>query len=479
MDRSTLRATGAHRILVLPEVKGADLTYPDPGAVRAALAAIPFDAAMAWFDDAADLLEPEGEIGRRFRAIIAETSELPDVLLDAALATNALMIRSFALREIVDRELSWGDVPGSRLLEEWMPIDAPGYAGATAIVRETLEGRHGGTGEREVDGPAVRAFPTLQIHVTAGNAPVVGPASAARMLATRSGGVVKLPSGAVLPGVALGMALYHTAAGHPEAAALLDALSFVYWKGGDRGIEDRLFDPAVFDRVVVWGAPNAVERIAGLAAGAIKTITFMPRFGVSLVGREALADAASLADAARRAACDSLIWNQRACIASLVHYVEADSDDDARRYSEALRDALAECDEIAPSAPAPLAMGQIQRMRRGSLIQARWFTVGGPGRDLRAAVVLVPGPFDLGDHPLSRVVIVRRVGRLEEAVSLLHRGVSTVGVCPEPRRRALRDAIAARGVSNVFSLGQCERAFAGMPHDGMRVLSQLVDWANG
>jgi Acyl-CoA reductase (LuxC) len=41
----------------------------------------------------------------------------------------------------------------------------------------------------------------------------------------------------------------------------------------------------------------------------------------------------------------------------------------------------------------------------------------------------------------------------------------------------LRDAVAAAGVSSVVPLGEAERAFAGMPHDGMRILAQLVSWA--
>lgn len=39
--------------------------------------------------------------------------------------------------------------------------------------------------------------------------------------------------------------------------------------------------------------------------------------------------------------------------------------------------------------------------------------------------------------------------------------------------------ILAWGVSNVPPLGKCEKMFPGMPHDGMPVLSQLVDWKNG
>src|SRR5207244_2668238 len=208
-----------------------------------------------------------------------------------------------------------------RFLDGWVELDAAGFDGPTAEILTELERRGGGGGAPPARvRPALRALPTLQIHVTAGNAPVVAPASAARILSTRSGGVVKLPSGAVLPGAALGLALAAAARAPPGAAA------------------------------------------------------------------------------------DTVIWNQRACIASLVHYVESD-EAGALRYAEALRDALAAADAVAPAAPAPAAAGWIQRLRRGALTGARWLPVGGAGRDLRAAVVVVPGPFDLEQHPLSRLVV--------------------------------------------------------------------------
>ena len=484
IDRATMRPDGGARRLVLPRVAAADLLYEDPGTVRARLAAVPFAALCDWLDAAAELLEPDGPLGARVRTLIAAASDLADPLLDAGLRLNATMMRAFAVREVVDRELAAGGVPGSRFLDEWVEVDAPVWDGPTGALRAALASA---PAPGAAPSPHVRALPTLQIHVTAGNAPVVAPASALRLLATRSGGVVKLPSASILPGAALAVALHAAAEAHPAARAVLDALSLVYWKGGDAAIEEPLFDPAVFDRVVVWGAPDAVERVSALAAGAIRTLTFNPRYGVSLIGREALADDAALDAAARLAAADVLVWNQRACIASLVHYVEADArgrsdaadGDVADRWAAALREALAAADRLAPSAPSPAALGQIQRMRRGSLVGARWHWVGGPGRDARAAVVVAPGPFDLSSHPLSRVVIVRRVARLDDALALLHRGVSTVGIHPEPRRLALRDPVAARGVSNIVPLGHAERAFAGMPHDGMRVLSDLVEWTTG
>src|SRR4029450_9402586 len=133
-----------------------------------------------------------------------------------------------------------------------------------------------------------------------GNAPMVAPASALRLLATRSGGVVKLPSGSILPGVVLGVAPPAAAHAHPAARPVLDALSLVYWRGGDATVENPLFDPAVFDRVVVWGAPGAVERVGGLARG-LRPAAVNPRAGVSLIGREALADTSAVHAAARPA----------------------------------------------------------------------------------------------------------------------------------------------------------------------------------
>ena len=43
----------------------------------------------------------------------------------------------------------------------------------------------------------------------------------------------------------------------------------------------------------------------------------------------------------------------------------------------------------------------------------------------------------------------------------------------------MRDAVAARGVSSVLTLGRAGLVFPGMPQDGMMVLSQLVEWKNG
>jgi len=138
---------------------------------------------------------------------------------------------------------------------------------------------------------------------------------------------------------------------------------------------------------------------------------------------------------------------------------------------------LARWDELAPQHVPPAARGQLRRMRRGRYAGASWLVNEGPG-GFSSGVLVLPDGFDILDHPLCRLVVVRPVASLEAALAYLTPAVSTAGVYPEDRRLALRDRIAARGVSSVLPLGACERAYAGMPHDGMRVLDQLVEWKN-
>jgi hypothetical protein len=117
-------------------------------------------------------------------------------------------------------------------------------------------------------------------------------------------------------------------------------------------------------------------------------------------------------------------------------------------------------------------------MRRGKYVNASWYVNERAGAFV-SGVVVAPAGFDVLDHPMSRLVVVRPVDDLAGVLKYLSQSVSTAGVFPEGRRIALMNMIVSSGVSNVLPLGQCERAYAGMPHDGMPVLSQLVDWKNG
>jgi hypothetical protein len=172
-----------------------------------------------------------------------------------------------------------------------------------------------------------------------------------------------------------------------------------------------------------------------------------------------------------------MIYDQKACTASQVQYVEG-TEAQAQAYADSLAAVLAQWDELAPPFVPPAVRGQLVRMRRGKYSRASWRT-NQPGETFTSGVLVTGDEFDVLDHPMCRLVVVRPVEDLRRALRYLHGGVSAVGVYPEARRLALRDAVAARGVSSVLPLGECERVFPGGPQDGMLVLSELVDWKNG
>jgi hypothetical protein len=291
--------------------------------------------------------------------------------------------------------------------------------------------------------------------------------SALRGLLTKSAVTIKSPSGAILTGALFALAAAAAGPGHPFTRHL----SIVYWQGGDESVETVLFLPNAYDRIVVWGAPEAVTSVQARAQ-MTRVISFNPRYSASLIGREAFDG--DLAEVAFRACVDTMIYNQRACTASLVHYVEG-SPAQAEEYASHVRAVLSRWDAMAPQMVTPETIGALERLRRGRYVQAGW-GLNRPAGRYASGVVVMPDEFDILDHPLCRLVVVRPVPDLTAALQYLHPGVSAVGVYPEPRRLSLRDAIAARGVSSVLPLGRCEQVFAGMPHDGMLVLSQLVDW---
>jgi len=245
-------------------------------------------------------------------------------------------------------------------------------------------------------------------------------------------------------------------------------------------VEDVFFGPEAFDRIVIWGAPDAVASVKRRALFT-KLVTLNPRYGMSWIGREAFEND-DYKEAARRGAVDTMIWNQKACIASSVHYVEGD-DEQVMAYARAVQKELAEWDRVAPNFLDPAAQGQIRRLRRGKLLNAQWLANKQNEGDKKnegvsSVVIVVRGGFDMMDHTLSRMVIVRQVSRLEDALPFLNESVSTVGVFPESRRMELCDRILARGVSTSYPLGMGDRMSTGLAHDGMKVYSELMDWKN-
>ena len=449
------------RLTVLARPGPRELLDPDPAGTVRELLALPYDSVLDYVAAVRAAVADDVGLAPLVALAGAGVGEQDPARWLPALTAGLLDPREIAAA--VRRDLAWGDSDGRSLLEGWVEPAGPVHDGVTArLARRVGNARPGAAPVR------LRAVPTRQLHITAGNSPVVPVASAVWALAVKGAAVVKAPRDAVVATALLASAMAAAAPDHP----LTRHTSLVYWPGGQRAVEDVLLAPGRFDRCVAWGSATAARDIA--ARCGFPTIVFGPGLGVSLIGRDALAD---LPATAACAVVDSMIAGQAACNASLLHLVEG-TPDTALAYAEELRTALADWDRALPPAFDPAGAGRLRRVRRGAFAHGVWLENGSPPY-VTSSVVYLPAGFDPDHHPGGRCVVVRSVPSLRTALAELPPGVVAAGVAPEHERLALADDLVARGVHAVHPLGGGERGFAGMPHDGVRVLTQLVRWSAG
>jgi len=465
LDPESLAFAGEWRFLVLARPEPQRLVE-DPAELARSLFALPFQDVLDFVAELREVLRGHRDAVAAAGRRIEVGSRVDPRLLALVFDLLPGFLDPVALGEAVDRELGSGGVPGRRFLDGWVEVDAGAPRGMTARMADDVFRAPAAAAPFR---PSLRAVPTRQLHITAGNSPLVPVLSLLRGLATKGACVVKSPAEACAASAILAAGMHAVDPKHP----ITRHTSLVYWPGGDRAIEDVLFAPGAFDRVVVWGSAEAVGSVRQRSQA--KTLLFNPRYGLSLIGREAFAGR-RLPEVAARATIDTLIWEQRACTASLVHYVEGD-EEAALEYCRAVQAALARWDTALPRLLPRAAIGRLRLLRRGELMNGTWFENGVPPH-VTSAVVYAPRPFDLKLHPMSRLIVVRRLDRLEDVVPFLSSAASAAGVFPEEAIPRLRDLLAAAGVSNVFPLGECERGYPGIPHDGMRTLSELVNWTS-
>jgi hypothetical protein len=461
IDRESLRPTDEVQVRVVPAFDPHELMEPDPSAAIRELMGVSASEVCAFVDELATIVAATPP-GLR----LATTSALADRFLSATAAHVAGLFDGEGVRRMMEAE--FGPLT-TQSIETWTSRTEPVSQGVAArMAANEPELRPPREGQRP---PLLRAVPTTQLHITAGNSPVVPVASLLWAWASRGAAVLK-PAAETLPVVAdIGSAISRVDASHP----LVRHTTLAYWRGGEERVERVLLADGAFDRRLVWGSAATLQGVAGYGS-ATETLAMRPRYAISLIGAADLAT--DLEGSARRAAADTVVADQQACMSSLVHVVVGTTDD-ADRYARALNDVMSRWDKVFPHRASGSAQGGIVSMRRGLLATAPW-QANGEWPHITSAVVRLDRPFDLASHPGGRLVVVRAVPELSSALpTVLTSDVSHVGVSQELMSTELMDRLVSFGVDNVLPLGESERVYAGRPHDGMQVISRLTRWVTG
>jgi hypothetical protein len=445
---------------------GADFRQPDPHKHIHDLV-LGNTALLADLNDTkmADIIDFLAEAGKRLRlednpllqesfALALQAGGLAEPILRGVYDGLPNMFDGTGLRNLVEKTI------GTAYLDGWVPGEGP-YANVS-----------------------VRAVGTRQLHITAGNVPVVAALTIVRGALTKSDLLIKSPSNDPLTANAIARTLIELDASHP----VTKHLAVAYWKGGDEFMDSQIVRTSRIDKITAWGGMSSVRHIQKFLSPGIDLTALNPKYSMSMIGREALESEETMEEAAVGLATISGFYNQTACANTRIVYVESDTDDDSvEKVVELGRKMLAAYPALSPviSTAAAGPNRELDAEMDAIALEDDFYHVEGDTVNGGFVVSKFNDRVDFYDKLNNRVVNFVPVDDLLDVVKWCDDTTQTVGIYPESVRDRLLDSFALAGVQRMVPLsgGDSMQVFEdmhhlppGVPHDGIEPMRRNVRW---
>ncbi len=330
----------------------------------------------------------------------------------------------------------------------------------------------------------VRAVGTRQLHITAGNVPVVAALTIVRGALTKSDVLIKAPSNDPLTANAIARSLIDVDASHP----VTKHIAVAYWKGGDEEMDRQIVRVSRIDKITAWGGMSSVKHIQKFLTPGIDLTALNPKYSMSVIGKEALNDEGAMQEAATGIAVISGFYNQTACANTRIVYVESDTDDASMERVIALGRKIIAAFKTLPSVIStsfPKANQDLEAEMEAVALEDDFYHVEGDTLSGGVVISKFADRVDFFDQLNNRVINVVPVMDLLDVAKWCNDTTQTVGVYPEALREKLLNSFALAGVQRLVSLsgGDAMQIFhdmhtlpPGMPHDGIEPLRRNVRW---
>lgn len=412
-----------------------------------------------------DIVDFLAEVGKRLRlddnpwlqesfALALQAGGLAEPILRGVYDDLPRMFDGKAMFELVDKSV------GVDYLDGWVSGDSP-YANCR-----------------------VRAVGTRQLHITAGNVPVVAALTIVRGALTKSDVLIKAPSNDPLTANAICRSLIDVDASHP----VTKHVAVAYWKGGDEEMDKQIVRVSRIDKITAWGGMSSVKHIQKFLTPGIDLTALNPKYSMSVIGKEALESEAAMDEAAMGIAVIAGFYNQTACANTRIVYVESDTDDDSIDKLVALGSKVVAAFKTLPpviSTPVAKRNQDLEAEMEAIALEDDFYHVEGDTLTGGVIVSKFADRIDFFDQLNNRVVNLVPIADLIEVTKWCDDTTQTVGVYPEALREKLLDPFALAGVQRLVSLtgGDALQLFhdmhtlpPGMPHDGIEPLRRNVRW---
>jgi hypothetical protein len=452
-----------------------------------------------------DAVEHSGRVGASFRTpdphkhlqdlVLGDTGRLKDLqetpvreVIDflAELGSRLDCTRNAYMREAFELSLEAGGLTEPILRAVYAGLPAMfSKARLTELVENTIGSEYldGWVPQGEGDRGRfrVRAMGTRQLHITAGNVPVVGAITIIGAALTKSDCLIKLPSNDPLSASAIARTMIELDASHP----VTKHVAVAYWKGGDEVLEAQICRTARIDKITAWGGMSSVKHIQKFLSPGLDLIALNPKLSMSMVGHEALENPEDMKRAAAGVAFAAGKLNQTACVNTRVVYVESDTDEDSLEKVIAFGKEIYSAFQNLPSqisTPAPRRNPELEaELQAVELEEESYWVIG----DTLTGGVVVSKFSDRVDfHEIlnNRIVNLVPMPDISKVAQWCDDTTQAVGIYPESLRARVRDALGLAGVQWMYPLyrgpeyGAVDSGFPGMPQDGIEPMRRAVRW---
>lgn len=330
----------------------------------------------------------------------------------------------------------------------------------------------------------VRAIGTRQLHITAGNVPVVAALTIIRSVLTKSDCLIKSPSNDPLTANAIARTFIDIDPDHP----VTKHIAVAYWKGGDEFMDSQIVRTSRIDKITAWGGMASVKHIQKFLTPGIDLTALNPKYSMSVIGKDALESEEAMQEAATGLALISGFYNQTACANTRIVYVESDTDDDSLEKVVALGKKIVAAYPTLPeqlSTPAQHSNKELEAELEAVVLEDDFYHVEGDTVNGGVVVSRFEDRVDFFDKLNNRVVNLVPVANILDITKWCDDTTQTIGVYPESLRDTLLNPLALAGIQRLVSLTGNDPAQIfhdmhtlppGVPHDGIEPMRRNVRW---
>lgn len=233
------------------------------------------------------------------------------------------------------------------------------------------------------------------------------------------------------------------------------------------------------DGIVVWGGEEAVKAYRNDCPARVRIIVFGPKLSLAVVTKSGI-ERYGIETIADKLAWEMTIWDQNACTAPQVCYVDGETE--AKLLAESTALALEAWQRKIPVGNVdPNAAVEIQKLRGVAVIsEARGQGLVRASQGNVNWTVIVSQDATLEPSPLHRtlkIVPIDSIATVIQEAEKLRGYVQTIGLAVGTQEApSLWSALARHGALRIFELGVMSGGEIADPHDGAYDLPQLVNF---